>query len=219
MGNECGGIRYTLCLIGKTGYADTEYVLWYVQCKNKADESISYLIPIEPWEYVDLEYIIFIPAGVSRRGKQTAKPTLTSADVIVDATISLNKPMTSAASSNVEIHKVLGPWDSTTITWATQPEFESDIAAYVPCWEAGWYTWNITEVVQDWYEDVNYGMMFKVPDSVENESTANTWKQFYSSDFSTSADTMPVPPPTAAPSQSSPVPWTGSPAPGCRAHG
>ena len=35
-------------------------------------------------------------------------------------------------------------------------------------------------------------MMFKVPDSVETESTANTWKQFYSSDYSTSADTMPV---------------------------
>ena len=60
-------------------------------------------------------------------------PVLMAADVIVDVTISLNKPMASAASSNMEIHTVTAPWDIATITLATQPDREAAIADYAFC--------------------------------------------------------------------------------------
>ena len=94
--------------------------------------------------------------------------------------------------SNVDVHKVTGSWESTTITWANKANYESNIADYVVCQNADWYTWNITSIVRDWYEFNNYGMVFKVPDAVEEESTANTWKQFYSSDYNTTVETMPA---------------------------
>ena len=117
-------------------------------------------------------------------------PTLESADVIVDATIRLNKPYNSGTTANIFVHKVMEAWSQTTISWATQPAYNSNSEAYVACKLAGNYTWNITNMVRDWYETENYGMVFKVQSEIENGSTDN-WKQFYSSEYNLMASDVP----------------------------
>lgn len=118
-------------------------------------------------------------------------PRMTSADVIIDATISLYKPYNSGTTANVEVHKVTETWLASEITWATQPSFDTNIEDYVVCKLANTYTWNITDIVRGWYETANNGMMFKVPSDIETAGTDN-WKQFYSSDYSNTTATMPT---------------------------
>ena len=58
------------------------------------------------------------------------------------------------------------------------------IEDYAKVQNIGWYVWNITSIVQGWYDTgVNTGMMFKLPDSIEEagETTTNN-KTFASSD-------------------------------------
>ena len=109
-------------------------------------------------------------------------PQLTSADVVVDATISLRKPMNSGQTAVVEVHKVNAQWNSQEITWANKPAYNTTVEDYVVCKLAGRYEWNITDVVRDWYANENTGMMFKVSDDEEAAQETN-WKQFYSSDY------------------------------------
>ena len=116
--------------------------------------------------------------------KFTDLPTLTSADVIVHAQMKLVKPEDSGTTSAVNVHKVLGSWSSSTINWSNMPEYNTTIEDFAISKNAGNYYWDVTSIVQDWYTTgVNNGMMFKVPDSVEQGGT-NSWKQFYSSDYS-----------------------------------
>ena len=119
-------------------------------------------------------------------------PKLTSADVVVDATISFLKPNNSGKTAVIEVHKVEDAWDSENITWAEQPDYNPTIEDYVVCLLAGRYEWSITDIVRDWYAGVNTGMMFKVSDDVEALREDN-WKQFYSSDYdSVSVENMPM---------------------------
>ena len=118
-------------------------------------------------------------------------PPLTSADVIVDATISLYKPTTFDYSTVVEVHKVSGAWDSETITWDNKPAPVSTVEDYVVCSAAGRYKWNVTDIVRDWYANTNTGMMLKVSDDAENAATRN-WQQFYASDYSNYASVAPL---------------------------
>ena len=109
-------------------------------------------------------------------------PALTSADVVVAASIQLNKYETSALSAPVEVHKVLSTWESETLTWANKPSFNQNIEDYAIVKELGWYSWMITDVVRDWYTGQNTGMLFKVSNEVETGGV-NNFKQFYSSDW------------------------------------
>jgi len=109
-------------------------------------------------------------------------PQLTSADVVVDATITLMKPANSSKTAVVEVHKVNEQWDSQNITWSNQPAYNKTIEDYAVCLSSGRYDWNITDIVRDWYANENTGMMFKVSDAIEAAQEVN-WKQFYSSDF------------------------------------
>ena len=123
------------------------------------------------------------PLGAMRMYMQFLQlPPMTSADVIVDATIRMNKPYGSNASANIFVQNVTESWEQDTISWANQPTVNDAIADYVICQAAGHYTWNITSIVRDWYEIGNYGMMFRTPDAVEDAGVDN-WKQFYSSEF------------------------------------
>ena len=116
--------------------------------------------------------------------KYTDIPALTSADVIVHAQMRLLKPNNSGTTSAVNVHKVLGFWTSQSITWSNMPGYDETIEDFVISKNSGYYYWDVTSIVQDWYTSgVNNGMMFKVPDSVENGGV-NSWKQFYSSDYS-----------------------------------
>ena len=119
--------------------------------------------------------------------KYTNLPVLTSADMIVSANMRMYSMYTNYNSSKsvpvVEVHKVKGVWESQTITWANKPDYDPTVEDYaVVSAKETFYNWDVTDLVQEWYEGENTGMMFKMPDSVE--AAADVYSQFYSSDYS-----------------------------------
>lgn len=110
-------------------------------------------------------------------------PPLTSADVVVDARLTMCKYDTNIRANAIEIHKVEDTWKSETLTWQNKPNYNPTIEDYVVAMNSGWYQWTITDVVRDWYASGNTGLMLKAPDWVEAiASNLYYRKQFYSSD-------------------------------------
>ena len=91
-------------------------------------------------------------------------PKLTSADVIVSASVSMLKSGTDEPIV-IEAHQVNGDWDSEDITWTNQPSHNSNVEDYQTVDQGEkWYTWDITHIAQTWYEDnKNTGVMFRMP--------------------------------------------------------
>ena len=116
-------------------------------------------------------------------------PALTSADVIVDAQVTVQK-CNSSSSAPMEVHAVRIPWDSSTVRWADMSLKDEEDGNWDPTVEdyqlvssSGPYTWNVTNIVQQWYASgVNTGMLFCLPENLEN-SSSNTFREFYSSDW------------------------------------
>lgn len=134
----------------------------------------------------------YTPAGAMRFYMQFIQlPSIATTNIITNATISLYKPYDSGTTANVEVRKVTQAWESSTISWNNQPAVESNIEDSVVCKLAGRYEWDITNIVNGWYETNNYGMMFKVPSDIETGTTDN-WKQFYSADYNLDTATMPL---------------------------
>lgn len=112
-------------------------------------------------------------------------PELTSADVIVAASIYLPLANNYQTDRVIEAHKVLGTWESESITWENQPGYNPLIEDYATINEQKYYSWDITDIVREWYEGENAGVMFKARDYIENTSSTTSYKtQFYSSDHS-----------------------------------
>ena len=113
-------------------------------------------------------------------------PSLCSADVVVSAAVTMYK-VSSGSSRIVEAHKVSNTWESSSITWSNMPATGTLIEDFVQTQNAGWYTWDITNIAQGWYlNNQNTGVMFKLPDSVENAGTQQ-YERFYSSDYTSAA--------------------------------
>lgn len=128
-----------------------------------------------------------LECGVGQNGihriflKYQNLPSLKPSDTIVGATVALCKAEDSGTAATVNVHKVDAEWETSTLTWASQPSYNTLIEDYLSVQDEGWYTWNVTDIVRGWYSTgKNTGMMFKVAD----ESVAATWRQFFSSEYS-----------------------------------
>ena len=84
----------------------------------------------------------------------------------MQASISLYKLQKSSKSSQVNVHHVSGSWNSRTLQWSNRPDYDSRVQDYLMVQDTGWYTWDITDIAQKWYQTGNNGMLFKMPDSV-----------------------------------------------------
>ena len=121
-------------------------------------------------------------------------PVLSSADVIVSASVQLYKCMTSNSPRLVTIHKLHNTWTSSTVTrsnyFGSDPNSNHDttVEDYLYVQNEGYYTWDVTDVVRGWYEGENTGMLFRYGD----ETASGMIAQFYSSDYSTSPAVMPA---------------------------
>lgn len=113
-------------------------------------------------------------------------PAIESSDVIVSATAQMYKVFDYGNTTPVEVHRVTESWSEQTITWNTQTEnqFDSRVEDFAVCKEKDHYWWDVTDIVRGWYEENNYGMVFKCPQSVE-ESTTTNMQRFASSDYYT----------------------------------
>ena len=109
-------------------------------------------------------------------------PEISSSDVIIGASMTLVNYGTAATPLTVEVHKVLDNWDSVGLTWSNMPDTDNTVEDYANILGWGYYHWDVTDIVREWYEGENTGMMFKATDAVENGGTA-LYKEFYSSDY------------------------------------
>lgn len=140
-------------------------------------ESISHL-----GAYLEVGYLS--THGVSRSYVNFAElPTLTSADVVIKAEMKLGQMYYRSVSVPAEVHKVTEAWDQTTITWADQPDYDSTIADFVMGNNSQYYFWDVTDIVQEWYNDgEHFGLLFKTSDSVENGGSVK-FRQFFSANY------------------------------------
>ena len=122
-------------------------------------------------------------------------PTLSAANVIVKATITLRKPYNSTLSAPIQVHKVNTPWEASQLNWSNKPNFDSTVEDIAVVKDPLRYTWDITDIAFGWYADTtnllqnNTGMMFKASDDIES-AAQNNWQQFCSSDNTTFTDTL-----------------------------
>ena len=115
-------------------------------------------------------------------------PVLTSADVIVDSQIYVQK-CNSSSSAPMEVHAIKIPWESSTVKWADMSarnkngNWDTTVEDYQLVSSSGTYAWDVTNIAQQWYASgVNTGMLFCLPEDLEN-SSSNTFREFYSSDW------------------------------------
>ena len=111
-------------------------------------------------------------------------PTLLSSDIIVSASLQLTKLEDGNNSYTVpiEVHKVTETWNTEDLTWSTKPDFDETVEDFACVTGDGEYVWDVTDIVREWYEHENTGMMFKAPDSVENGNVSR-FKDFCSADY------------------------------------
>lgn len=93
--------------------------------------------------------------------------------IITNATINFYQydiDMNSGTENFLNLHKVKSAWDneSRTVTWDSQPEFESNVVLDYAQFEYGSavYQFDITRLVKEWYNGTtdNYGVVLKAED-------------------------------------------------------
>ena len=155
-----------------------------LEVTNIRDAVVCSQATVDPYAgYLEVGYLS--NRGISRTYlKYTEIPALTSADVVVGATMKMWQRYYRAVSVPAEVHKVTGgDWDSTTITWDNKPSYDETVVDFVMGNSAVAYQWDVTDIVQDWYNTgINYGMMFKTSEAIENAGVEK-FRQFYSSDY------------------------------------
>ena len=115
-------------------------------------------------------------------------PEINAADEIISAELHLWQSWTTASTVTVNLHQVTGAWDSGTLTWNTQPTYDSKVLDYQHCKDKdNWHTWKVTQTVKDWYKtNTNYGFLIK--HAVESQPILD----FFASDNSRSSPFLSV---------------------------
>ena len=138
---------------------------------------------ISPYgSYLEVGYLS--NRGISRTYVNfTNLPSLTSADVVVKAEMQMTQMWRRSISIPAQVHKITSSWDQEEITWTTQPTYDETIVDYVMGNDPVDYYWDVTDIVQEWYNDgEHYGLLFKTSDDIENAGVEK-FRQFYSANY------------------------------------
>lgn len=119
-------------------------------------------------------------SGINRSYLSFDLPELKTGDLITNANLELALFSSYSAPTQVNVHKVLDSWNSTSITWRNMAKYnESKIEDYaIAQGEKGKFlTWNITGIAKEWYSTGNnYGLMIK------NKDETTGYTEYCSSD-------------------------------------
>ncbi|MBA2870486.1 RHS repeat-associated protein [Anoxybacillus calidus] len=89
----------------------------------------------------------------------------------------------SSVDTTITIHRAYASWSSSTITWNNQPSFGGSYASKLLASGAanGWYSWDVTNLVNYWYDNPSqyHGLVMQA----SNENTVGSYRKFYSSDY------------------------------------
>lgn len=91
------------------------------------------------------------------------------------------------SGNSVGVHEVTASWSESTVTYGTQPAHNPVAEDIVTATSAGWYEWDITDLVNAWKSGskTNHGVMLKHADEVSATDTSRNWT---SSDSGTAAN-------------------------------
>jgi len=99
--------------------------------------------------------------------------TIPPNSTINSATLELYSTVAPTTSQQLDIHRITSSWQETTVTWSSQPTFDSVISSSIQGGTGtGWKIWDVTGLVKDWYLGTyqNYG--FLVKSNLETGTTA-----------------------------------------------
>lgn len=98
-------------------------------------------------------------------------------NVTIDAAkLSIYNAKENSSSSSISLFKVSNDWKEDSVTWKNQPPVE-EIVASASVSQVGYVDFDITSLVQDWYDNpsLNYGIEIRA-----NDETADNYFIFYS---------------------------------------
>ncbi|MDT8716244.1 DNRLRE domain-containing protein, partial [Clostridium sp. 19966] len=108
--------------------------------------------------------------GIHRSYVKFDLPQLSSSDMVINAQLSLNCYELFNGGGQVNVHKVLSDWNTTNITWANQPGYNSRIEDYNTPVAGQWSDFDITSIAKEWYNSGNnFGLMLKA----DNENSGD----------------------------------------------
>lgn len=116
---------------------------------------------------------------------------LTDCVNISSATLNLyvNEVTDSTVPAYVTPYRVTQNWSENQVTWNTAPGYDAFAhGATTQLRGTGWYQWDITNLVSNWFNDVypNYGMLLRTPETADYET-----KRFVTSEESANPDLRP----------------------------
>ncbi|RLI75203.1 hypothetical protein DRO97_03875 [Archaeoglobales archaeon] len=110
--------------------------------------------------------------------------SISSTSYVLDAKLQLYAYSSNAQNRNYEVHKVTSNWDENTITWSSQPSFETTATDTISPTSNSWNAWTVTSDVQNMISGNNYGWCIK--DESES-SRSQKYTHFYSKEYSDTA--------------------------------
>ena len=176
-----------------------------------ADSSRSYPVVLDPQVEAGDDRNIISDLTVSETGTVTASllnvgknptygnmrsyimlnslPNLDVTDIVVEANLTLYHIKAATSGFAVGVHKVSSAWDPATITWANKPA-DNDETNIVQDFNVVKenekdYTWDITEIVRDWYLKGNTGLVLRAPNDIETDTSGRAYLlQFAAEEYS-----------------------------------
>ena len=122
-------------------------------------------------------------SGINRAYMKFNLPTLTAADMVIDASLTLHTRSASSTQQQINAHRVYSDysWDPKTLNWSNQVAYDGSVIHDVQMVKnIGAYTWNITTMAKMWYTSgINNGLVLK-----SNNENVFGYNEFYSSDIS-----------------------------------
>lgn len=158
-----------------------------IDSKDIMDAHVSEGFPST--NYYNSMYLKSGYGSLSKKNRSFMKftlPTLTSADTVIYARLDLASYSTNGTSTEVDVHRVTGTWNSSTIMWNNQPSYNNNIDDYDEIKSTNHFnSWEITKMVTDWYTTgVNNGLMIK------NKDENGAYTEFCSSDISSAYESL-----------------------------
>ena len=108
--------------------------------------------------------------GINRSFIWFNLPELYSGASITSASLDLNQTVTSTSNTTIDVHRISSSWTASILNWNNKPTYDSASIANKTDTSLGWWSFDVTNTVKNWYEanTANYGFMLKARDEASD---------------------------------------------------
>jgi RHS repeat-associated protein len=112
--------------------------------------------------------------GICRSYMKFTLPSM-AGYIVSSASLNLYEFSGNTSSANIEAHEIISNWSDTSITWNQRPNYNDINLGTNLANHAGWYSWDVSNLVTAWYSGrTNNGIMIK------EDSENDYYRTFYS---------------------------------------